>query len=254
MVIVFSFRLNFHVFFVFRVCKQHNATQALIFLENYFAIINCGTQFTEIKFIKMKKNIFTILLIITSSVIQSQTVKKNTVYFSISSGLSRSEDGLAFLLKDSAKQWSPMINLGVGYRYNKNFGLELNGSTMITPISAEGVLVSNNGNVEIEAKHSNIILSPKVFLPFSNKSEIFLKVGCGILFSKSTITTSSNNDNEVFTNNFGYLIGLGYNKKVGESLVFSAQFDFSDSYGKKDVWTGDLGLLHVGISYSFNRN
>jgi opacity protein-like surface antigen len=200
----------------------------------------------------MKKNIFTILLIITSSVIQSQTVKKNTVYFSISSGLSRSEDGLAFLLKDSAKQWSPMINLGVGYRYNKNFGLELNGSTMITPISAEGVFVSNSGKVEIEAKHSNVILSPMVFLPFSNKSEIFLKVGCGILFSKSTIATSSNNDNEVFTDNFGYLIGLGFNKKVSENLVLSAQFDFSDSYGKKEAWTGDLGLLHIGIRYSIN--
>ena len=202
----------------------------------------------------MKKNIFTILLIITSSIIQSQTVKKNPVYFNFSSGLSRSEDGLAFLVNGSAKQWSPMINVGVGYRYNKNFGLELNGSTMITPISAEGVLVSNSGKVEIEAKHSNVILSPMVFLPFSNKSEIFLKVGCGILFSKSTIATSSNNDNEVFTDNFGYLIGLGYNKKVSENLVLSAQFDFSDSYGKKEVWTGDLGLLHVGIRYSFKSN
>ncbi|WP_162127480.1 outer membrane beta-barrel protein [Flavobacterium phycosphaerae] len=202
----------------------------------------------------MKKNIFTILLIITSSIIQSQTVKKNAVYFNFSSGLSRSEDGLAFLVNGSAKQWSPMINVGVGYRYNKNFGLELNGSTMITPISAEGVLVINSGKVEIEAKHSNVILSPMVFLPFSNKSEIFLKVGCGILFSKSTIATSSNNDNEVFTDNFGYLIGLGYNKKVSENLVLSAQFDFSDSYGKKEVWTGDLGLLHVGIRYSFKSN
>lgn len=202
----------------------------------------------------MKKNIFTILLIITSSIIQSQTVKKNAVYFNFSSGLSRSEDGLAFLVNGSAKQWSPMINVGVGYRYNKNFGLELNGSTMITPISAEGVLVSNSGKVEIEAKHSNVILSPMLFLPFSNKSEIFLKVGCGILFSKSTIATSSNNDNEVFTDNFGYLIGLGYNKKVSENLVLSAQFDFSDSYGKKEVWTGDLGLLHVGIRYSFKSN
>lgn len=201
----------------------------------------------------MKKNIFTILLIITSSIIQSQTVKKNAVYFNFSTGLSRSEDGLAFLVKSSAKQWSPMINVGVGYRYNKNFGLELNGSTMITPVSAEGVLVSNNGKVEIEAKHSNVILSPMFFLPFSNKSEIFLKVGCGILFSKSTIATSSNNDNELLTDNFGYLLGLGFNKKVSENLVLSAQFDFSDSYGKKEVWTGDLGLLHVGIRYSIDN-
>ncbi len=201
----------------------------------------------------MKKLLSLILLLVTIAT-QSQTIKENTVYLNFSAGLSRSEDGLEFLVKESANQWSPMINIGVGYRFNKNLGIELNSSAMVTSIDANGALKSNNQQVKIEARHSNIIFSPVVFLPISNKSEIFLKVGYGVLFSQSKINTSLNNEDKVSTNNTGYLIGLGYNRQITNNIVLSAQFDFSDSYGKKEVWTGDLGLLHIGIRYLFNKN
>jgi hypothetical protein len=34
-------------------------------------------------------------------------------------------------------------------------------------------------------------------------------------------------------------------------MTLTAQFDFSDAYGSEDVWTGDLGLLNLGVKYSF---
>jgi hypothetical protein len=43
-------------------------------------------------------------------------------------------------------------------------------------------------------------------------------------------------------------------KRITNKLALTTQFDFSDSYGSKEVWEGDLGLLSVGIKYAINND
>jgi len=183
----------------------------------------------------------------------AQALLNKTLYAHASAGLARSEDGLKFMVKESASQWTSKLNLGIGYRFNKYLGIETHAATMLTSLKAKGTLVLNNEKVEVTARHSNVMISPKFYLPFGDKSEIFLRTGVGFLLSQSTISSPSNPNFEKSTSNFGYMVSLGYAHKLTDKVVFTLQFDFSDPYGSKDVWEGDLVLLNAGIKYSLNH-
>jgi opacity protein-like surface antigen len=194
------------------------------------------------------------LLFCASSVkVIAQTFPNKTFYVHASAGLARSEDGLKFMVKASASQWTPKANLGVGYRFNKYLGIETHAATMLTSLKANGTLLLNNEKAEVTAKHSNVMISPKFYLPLGDKSELFLRTGIGFLLSQSKINSPSNPDFKKSTSNIGYMVSLGYAHKLTEKIVFTLQFDFSDPYGSKDVWEGDLGLLNAGIKYSLNH-
>ncbi len=198
---------------------------------------------------------YCILLLFCASSIQiiAQALPNQTLYAHASAGLARSEDGLKFIVKESASQWTPKLNLGIGYRFNKYLGIEIHAATMLTSLTANGTLVLNNEKAEVTASHSNVMISPKFYLPFGDKSELFLRTGLGFLFSQSEINSPSNPDFKKSTTNIGYMVTLGYAYRLSEKVVFTLQFDFSDPYGSKDVWEGDLGLLNVGIKYSLNK-
>ena len=183
----------------------------------------------------------------------AQTLPNKTFYVHASAGLARSEDGLKFMVKESASQWTPKANLGVGYRFNKYLGIETHAATMLSSLKANGTLVLNNEKAEVTARHSNVMISPKFYLPLGDKSELFLRTGLGFLLSQSEINSPSNPDFKKSTSNIGYMVSLGYAHKLTDKVVFTLQFDFSDPYGSKDVWEGDLGLLNAGIKYSLNN-
>ena len=194
------------------------------------------------------------LLFCASSIkVIAQTLPNKTLYVHASAGLARSEDGLKFMVKESASQWTPKANLGFGYRFNKYLGIETHAATMLTSLKANGTLVLNNEKAEVTARHSNVMISPKFYLPLGDKSELFLRTGLGFLLSQSEINSPSNPDFKKSTSNIGYMVSLGYAQKLTEKIVFTLQFDFSDPYGSKDVWEGDLGLLNAGIKYSLNH-
>jgi opacity protein-like surface antigen len=157
------------------------------------------------------------------------------------------------MVKESASQWTPKANLGIGYRFSKYLGIETHAATMLTSLKATGKLVTNNEKADVRARHSNVMISPKFYLPFGDKSEIFLRTGVGFLLSQSTISSPSNPNFKKSTSNFGYMVSLGYAHKLTDKVVFTLQFDFSDPYGSKDVWEGDLGLLNAGIKYKINK-
>jgi opacity protein-like surface antigen len=183
----------------------------------------------------------------------AQTLPNKTLYAHASAGLARSEDGLKFMVKESASQWTPKANLGIGYRFSKYLGIETHAATMLTSLKATGKLVTNNEKADVTARHSNVMISPKFYLPIGDKSEIFLRTGVGFLLSQSTISSPSNPNFKKSTSNFGYMVSLGYAHKLTDKVVFTLQFDFSDPYGSKDVWEGDLGLLNAGIKYKINK-
>jgi opacity protein-like surface antigen len=194
------------------------------------------------------------LLFCASSIkVIAQTLPNKTLYVHASAGLARSEDGLKFMVKESASQWTPKANLGVGCRFNKYLGIETHAATMLTSLKANGTLVLNNEKAEVTARHSNVMISPKFYLPLGDKSELFLRTGLGFLLSQSEINSPSNPEFKKSTSNIGYMVSLGYARKLTEKVVFTLQFDFSDPYGSKDVWEGDLGLLNAGIKYSLNH-
>ncbi|MFN6388832.1 MAG: outer membrane beta-barrel protein [Bacteroidota bacterium] len=194
------------------------------------------------------------LLFCASSIkVIAQTLPNKTLYVHVSAGLARSEDGLKFMVKESASQWTPKANLGIGYRFNKYLGIETHAATMLTSLKANGTLVLNNEKAEVTARHSNVMISPKFYLPLGDKSELFLRTGLGFLLSQSEINSPSNPDFKKSTSNIGYMVSLGYAHKLTDKVVFTLQFDFSDPYGSKDVWEGDLGLLNAGIKYSLNN-
>ena len=124
---------------------------------------------------------------------------------------------------------------------------------MLTSLKANGTLLLNNEKAEVTARHSNVMISPKFYLPFGDRSELFLRTGLGFLLSQSEINSPSNPDFKKSTSNIGFMVSLGYAHKLTEKIVFTLQFDFSDPYGSKDVWEGDLGLLNAGIKYSLNN-
>jgi hypothetical protein len=200
-----------------------------------------------------KLNIWLFLLLLCIYFeVNSQTLPNKTLYVHASAGLARSEDGLKFMVKESASQWTPKANLGIGYRFNKFLGIETHVATMLASLKAEGTLVGNSEKAEVTARHSNVMISPKFYLPFGDKSEIFLRTGVGFLLLQSMIGSPSNPSFEKSTSNLGYMVSLGYAHKLTDKIVFTLQFDFSDPYGSEDVWTGDLGLLNAGIKYSLN--
>lgn len=196
----------------------------------------------------------TTLILLTSSVkLIAQALPNKTLYVHASAGLARSEDGLKFMVKESASQWTPEVNLGIGYRFNKYWGIEIHAATMLTSLKAEGTLVLNNEKAQVTARHSNVMISPVFSLPLGDKSEILFRTGVGFLLSQSKINSPSNPDFKKSTSNIGYMVSLGYAKNISEKIVFNLQFDFSDPYGSEDVWEGDLGLLNAGIKYSLNH-
>jgi opacity protein-like surface antigen len=204
----------------------------------------------------MKQKVICLLVVVLLCIYfeaNAQTLPNKTLYAHASVGLARSEDGLKFMVKESASQWTPKANLGIGYRFSKYLGIETHAATMLTSLKATGKLVPNNEKVDVTARHSNVMISPKFYLPFSDKSEIFLRTGVGFLLSQSTISSPSNPNFEKSTSNFGYMVSLGYAHKLTDKVVFTLQFDFSDPYGSEDVWEGDLGLLNFGVKYSINK-
>ena len=197
---------------------------------------------------------FATLILLTSGIkLIAQSLPNKTLYAHASAGLARSEDGLKFMVKESASQWTPKLNLGIGYRFNKYLGIEIHAATMLTLLKAKGTLVLNNEKAEVTARHSNVMISPKFYLPLGDKSELFLRTGLGFLLSQSEINSPSNPDFKKSTSNIGYMVSLGYAYRLSEKIVFTLQFDFSDPYGSKDVWEGDLGLLNAGIKYKINK-
>lgn len=194
-----------------------------------------------------------VVLLCIYSEANAQTLPNKTLYAHASVGLARSEDGLKFMVKESASQWTPKANLGIGYRFSKYLGIETHAATMLTSLKATGKLVTNNEKADVTARHSNVMISPKFYLPFGDKSEIFLRTGLGFLLSQSEINGPSNPDFKKSTTNIGYMVSLGYAHKLTDKVVFTLQFDFSDPYGSKDVWEGDLGLLNAGIKYKINK-
>lgn len=204
----------------------------------------------------MKQKVICLLVVVLLCIYfeaNAQTLPNKTLYAHASVGLARSEDGLKFMVKESASQWTPKANLGIGYRFSKYLGIETHASTMLISLKATGKLVPNNEKVDVTARHSNVMISPKFYLAFSDKSEIFLRTGVGFLLSQSTISSPSNPNFEKSTSNFGYMVSLGYAHKLTDKVVFTLQFDFSDPYGSEDVWEGDLGLLNFGVKYSINK-
>ena len=198
--------------------------------------------------------LYLFLLFCASSIkVIAQTLPNKTLYVHASAGLARSEDGLKFMVKASASQWTPKANLGIGYRFNKYLGIETHAATMLTSLKANGTLVLNNEKAEVTARHSNVMISPKFYLPLGDKSELFLRTGFGFLLSQSEINSPSNPEFKKSTSNIGYMVSLGYAHKLTDKVVFTLQFDFSDPYGSKDVWEGDLGLLNAGIKYKINK-
>jgi opacity protein-like surface antigen len=202
---------------------------------------------------RITHSIAILILFASSTEVMAQTFTNKTLYVHVSAGLSRSEDGLKFMVKESASQWVPKANLGIGYRFNKYLGIETHAATMLTSLKAKGTLVLNNVKAEVTARHSNVMISPKFYLPLGNKSELFLRTGVGLLLSQSKINSPSNPNFEKSTSNIGYMVSLGYAHKLTDKLVLTLQFDFSDPYGSKDVWEGDLGLLNAGIKYLLNN-
>lgn len=88
----------------------------------------------------MKKLFLFLLLSTVVLEMKAQTMPSKTIYLSASAGLARSEDGIKFLIKNSASQWTPMVNIGLGYRFNKYLGIEIHAATMLTTLKAEGTL------------------------------------------------------------------------------------------------------------------
>ncbi|MFN5215160.1 MAG: hypothetical protein ACK5DY_11135, partial [Bacteroidota bacterium] len=74
----------------------------------------------------------------------------------------------------------------------KYLGIETHAATMLTSLKANGTLVLNNEKAEVTAIHSNVMISPKLYLPLGDKSEIFLRTGLGFLISQSEINSPSN--------------------------------------------------------------
>jgi hypothetical protein len=76
----------------------------------------------------MKKSLLlTTLIFLTSSIeLIAQALPNKTFYAHASAGLARSEDGLKFMVKpiESASQWTPQVNVGIGYRFNRYLGIE----------------------------------------------------------------------------------------------------------------------------------
>jgi opacity protein-like surface antigen len=202
--------------------------------------------------LKVNSSLFWVLLCIYFDA-KAQILPNKTLYLHASAGLARSEDGLKFMVKESASQWTPKVNLGIGYRLSQHLGIEIHTATMLISLKANGTLVVNNEKVDVTARHSNVMISPKFYLPISDKSEVFLRTGVGFLLSQSTISSPSKPNFEKSTSNFGYMVSLGYAHKLTDKVVFTLQFDFSDPYGSKDVWEGDLGLLNAGIKYKINK-
>lgn len=203
------------------------------------------------------KNSFlpTTLIFLTSGIELMAQALPNKTYAYASAGLARSEDGLKFMArpKESASQWTPQVNVGIGYRFNKYLGIETHAATMLTSLKASGTLVLNNEKAEVTARHSNVMISPRFFLPLGDKSELFLRTGLGFLLSESKINSPSNPDFKKSTSNIGFMVSLGYALRLTDKVAFTLQFDFSDPYGSEDVWEGDLGLLNAGIKYSLNK-
>jgi opacity protein-like surface antigen len=203
--------------------------------------------------LKSKTSCLFLLFLISFIKINAQSSPPKNLYLIATFGLARSEDGLAFLAKQSTSQWTPMVNIGLGYRFGKHFGVEILSSSMITSLKAEGTLISNTQNAKVTTRHSSIVLSPVFYLPFTTKSEVFVRTGAGLLLSTTKINSSANPNFSKSSSNLGYMVAIGYAYKVNPKLTITGQFDFSDAYGKNDVWTGDLGQLNFGIRYSLTN-
>lgn len=95
---------------------------------------------------------------------------------------------------------------------------------MVTNLKAEGALLITNEKVNVKARHSNVVITPSFHLPLDAKAKYFLNPKI-----------------------------LGYMKRITNALALTAQFDFSDAYGSKEVWESDLGVLNLGVKYALNK-
>ena len=188
-----------------------------------------------------------LLILIPFTESKAQTISGRTTYLHASAGLARSEDGLRFLSSYSASQWTPMLNVGLGHRFNRNIGLEAHAATMLTRLNAEGMSVSNNQKTSVAARHSNLMAGLKLFAPMSDRFEMFIRASIGVLFSRSAISSDTGPAFEKSTSNLGYMIAFGFAYRVGNKAILTMQFDFSDPYGSENVWSGDMGLLNIGV-------
>ena len=190
-----------------------------------------------------------LLILIPFTESKAQTISGSTTYLHASAGLARSEDGLRFLSSYSASQWTPMLNVGLGHRFNRNIGLEAHAATMLTRLNAEGLSVSNNQKTSVAARHSNLMAGLKLFAPMSDRFEMFIRASVGMLFSRSDITAVSDLTLRKSTSNLGYMFSFGFAHRLAGKTVLTIQFDFSDPYGSEDVWYGDMGLLNIGMKF-----
>lgn len=193
-----------------------------------------------------------LLLIIHAAVLSGQTMRASRTYVSLAIGASRSCDGLDFLDVSSLSQWSPMVTLGLGLRISDYFGVEAHTALMLSDLSARGTLVATRELASITAGHQSIVISPKIILPVSDDSEVFLRAGMGFLLSQSIISSSSSSSVARTSSNVGYAASVGYALQLGGSTVATLQFDVSDAYGSAEVWNGGLGLLSIGVLYALD--
>ena len=180
-----------------------------------------------------------------------------TSYVSASAGLARSEDGLGFLVKRSASQWTPMAGIGAGYRFNRVLGIALRSACMLTDLQAEGTLISNNEPVNVTARHCSLVIGPIFHLPLSGRSEVYLGTGAGLLFSNTEMNSPSDPDLQTFTTNIGYMVTIGYARQLSRRVMTTMAYKsnpwpiYEDNSLTKEVGESPfpLGSLRFGVNF-----
>lgn len=194
-----------------------------------------------------------LLLPILTAESNGQAVRSSRTYVSAAIGASRSCDGLDFIDVRSLSQWSPMLTLGLGLRINDYFGIEAQSALMLSDLTAQGTLISTRESASVSAGHQSFVISPKLYLPLSAKSEVFLRAGVGFLLSQSSISSPSNPSVAKSSSNMGYMTSLGYARQIGSSTVATLQVELSDTYGSAGAWSGGLCLMSIGVLYAFDE-
>ena len=121
---------------------------------------------------------------------------------------------------------------------------------MLGTVKANGNLFTTSNATSLETRHADLGLQFDFVKPFGEKFEVFLQPGVGLLFSSTTQKIGNQSSDYQYTT-IGYIVGAGIRFKTSEKIALNLQFDFSDKYGNAESWFGDLGILYLGLNYSF---
>jgi hypothetical protein len=197
--------------------------------------------------------VFLIILLICPALLSGQALQGDGVYVNAGIGASRSDDGLTFLAASKVMQWAPMLSLGLGLRINDYLGIEAHSAIMLSDLAAHGTVLSTNEQAIVTAGHQSFVISPKLYLPLTVNSELFLRVGAGFMLSQSTVRVGSNSPTPITTSNMGYMVTIGHARQIVGRYVATLQYDFSNTYGAAGVWRGNVGLVSIGILYCLDE-